>query len=154
MEKKMNEGKDLTIKINGHEITANQKVLRVISDSLMNGGVKMHLREMFDNPKKYQFDEVYDHKIIEKIKDEVVKENKNQHLGSVLDCSVDRQINQIDSVYEHNRLFKDSFHNDSGSSDDLEEMEQDRFDLLLSRTFLLEDIIFSYRKIIEQKLSY
>ena len=110
----------------------------VLSNFIVNGGEKMNLKYMFDNPKKYKFDEVYDHKIIEKIKDEVVKENKNQHLGSVLDCSVDRQINQIDSVYEHNRLFKDSFHNDSGSSDDSEEMEQDRFDLLLSRTFFNE----------------
>ncbi len=147
----MTKEKSLTIKINGNEITANQ---RVMYDLLMNGGVKMHLKNIFEKPKKYKFDAVYDHKIIEKIKDEVVKENKNKYLGSVLERAVNRQTGLMNILYDYNRIFQESYHNDSDNSDDLEEMEEDRVALLISRQELLEDIIFSYRKIIEQKLSY
>jgi hypothetical protein len=135
--------KRLTLNINGNEITADQ---RVMYDLLMNGGVKMHLKNIFEKPKKYKFEEVFDHKTIKKIKDELVKNNKNEKLVNVLAKSLCEQDIRLDSYYNIRRAF-------FGTSD-VESQQMAYLSLRESEVHLLKTIIFSYRQIIKEKLSY
>lgn len=81
-----------TIKMNGNEITADMKFL---SDIVVNRGVKMNLKSMFEKPNKYKFEEVFDHRIIKKIGLEAVEEETIS--GDKYGFGEDLFLNSMDS---------------------------------------------------------
>ena len=118
----------------------------------------MKLKKMFEKPKKYMLEEVFDYQIIEKIE---MEEKDNSELSKNLEDSWIDRFELLENYYDLNRQYKHNCNNycdgkvsNFGLNLDGLQLDKDRFALLVGEVQFLKSIIFSYRQIIKDKLSY